>query len=224
MNKKQISFRVLVLVCGILLVLFASCKTESGPPALNQLLRTYMAPRQENWGGDSVTYVYYVDPNRFAAFKAELDEGGEYHQTNTFQEERDWDTGKTFARWAERADGTFELDLCKADNFRIQYTYGKYSSASGQKLKNSLSNYMVPKVENWSEVPVKVYSLDPNRFAAFKAQLDEGGEYHQTSAFEGDRDWETEKYFARWAERADGTFQLDLCKADNSRIEYNYTR
>jgi hypothetical protein len=95
---------------------------------LDELLRKYAGPYPQRWDGESkgVTYVYYLDPLHFEAFKAELDAGGAYTQTESWtNKNRDWDRGKTFARWAVRPDGSFQLDLNKEDNSETGYRYTK---------------------------------------------------------------------------------------------------
>jgi hypothetical protein len=99
------------------------------PPAtlgltLDESLRTYMGSSPQTWDGENVS-VYYLDPLHFEAFKAELDVGDEYAQIDTWNEKRTWEQGKTFARCAIRADGTLQLDLCKADNSVVGYRYKK---------------------------------------------------------------------------------------------------
>jgi hypothetical protein len=92
-----------------------------------ELFRKYMGQEPEFWDGEGkrLTYVYYLDPLRFEAFKAELDGGGEYQQTANWTEKRDWGKGVAFARWAVRPNGEFELRLCKADNSTLGYRYKK---------------------------------------------------------------------------------------------------
>jgi hypothetical protein len=92
-------------------------------PKLDKILRKYMAPQTQTWGAEEVD-VYFLDHSRFNDFKVELDTGGKYHQTNEWNETRDWDTGKAFARWAAR-DDSYELDICNADNSRSGYRYEK---------------------------------------------------------------------------------------------------
>jgi hypothetical protein len=98
---------------------------------LDASLRKYMGPNPQTWSTDGVsdakdTYVYYVAPDHFAAFKAELDEWWvEYYQGDNGTEQRNWDQGKTFVRWAERPDGIFELGLAKSDNSYTWYRYKK---------------------------------------------------------------------------------------------------
>jgi hypothetical protein len=98
---------------------------------LDASLRRYMGPQEQYWGDDDnrdeePTYVYYLDPKRFEEFKDELDALDEYYQDDDWTEDdRDWERGQTFARWAERPDGTFQLQLCKSDNTEIGYRYRK---------------------------------------------------------------------------------------------------
>ena len=94
---------------------------------LDELLRKYAGPYPQRWDGEGkgLTYVYFLDPLRFEEFKAELDAGGEYYQTDSRTSARNWDLGVTFARFAVRPDGRFQLDLCKADNSVIEYGYKK---------------------------------------------------------------------------------------------------
>jgi hypothetical protein len=101
---------------------------------LDEILHKYMGASVETWDDDNaeiwgndedeLTYVYYLNPLHFAEFKAELDASGEYVQTeNWTEDERCWGQGLTFARFAERPDGTVVLDLCKKDNSVVGYRY-----------------------------------------------------------------------------------------------------
>jgi hypothetical protein len=95
---------------------------------LKELLRKYMGPYPQTWEheGEQDTLVYFLDPLYFEEFKAELDAGANYSQVESSTvDNRDWEQGKTFARWAERPAGTFQLDLYKSDNSVIEYQYTK---------------------------------------------------------------------------------------------------
>jgi hypothetical protein len=94
----------------------------------DELLRKYMGPEPQFWdgAGKGPTYIYYIDPLRFEAFKAELDGGGEYQQTDTWTEKnRDYNKGAAYVQWAVRPNGEFELRLYKADNSMLGYRYKK---------------------------------------------------------------------------------------------------
>jgi hypothetical protein len=90
----------------------------------DELLRKYMGPEPQTWGKEEV-YIYYLDPLRFDEFKAELDAGGEYLESDSWTENRDWDEGLSFVQWAVRPNGEFVLRLCNADNSVIGYNYKK---------------------------------------------------------------------------------------------------
>jgi hypothetical protein len=93
---------------------------------LDESLRAYMGPSPQTWGDLGNVSVYYLDPPHFEAFKAELDAGGEYTQTNSWTDKnRDWERGKTFAQWDARPNGEFELRLMKEDNSIVGYRYTK---------------------------------------------------------------------------------------------------
>jgi hypothetical protein len=141
---------------------------------------------------------------------------------------------KTYVRWAERPGGIiFELHHCES-NSGTGYRYVKVAATGRQKLDKLLSKYPGPDTQTWThydddigdEVPDEkdtlVYFLDPERFAAFKDDLDAAGEYFQVDYWPENRDWELGKTFARWVERPDGSFQLQHYKRDNSGIVYKY--
>jgi hypothetical protein len=129
-----------LLVSGLVA---AGCSTDGGKPeeidtgllkkpawSLDELLRKYMGPNLQTWDEGTVN-VYYLDPSRFNAFKAELDAGGEYTQIDEWTEEnRTWDRDRAFARWAVKSEGTSELDLCRADNSQDVYGYEPVSSGN----------------------------------------------------------------------------------------------
>ncbi|GHV93608.1 hypothetical protein AGMMS50268_41110 [Spirochaetia bacterium] len=94
---------------------------------LDELLCKYAGSYPQRWDGEGkgVKYVYFLDSLRFEEFKAELDAGGEYYQTDSWNSTRDWDRGVTFVRFEVRPDGRFQLELCKADNSVIGYGYKK---------------------------------------------------------------------------------------------------
>ncbi|GHU97102.1 hypothetical protein FACS189483_02120 [Spirochaetia bacterium] len=191
-------------------------------PHLVESLRTYMGPQTHTWYDEEVV-VYFLDPLRFEAFKAELDAGGEYVQDSDENYTRDWDRGKTFARWVVRSDGRLQLTLANADNSTFEYSYTKNPQASGLTLDELLRTYMVPDLQTWGDgQEVTVYYLDPLRFEAFKAELDAGDEYIQSGNRDENRDWEMGKTFARFAVFSDGRLELDLCREDNSRSGYSY--
>jgi hypothetical protein len=237
MNKKPVFFGMLAmaLVCGVLAALLAACGNTPLPPTAEELARRYVGAEPQFWGPEDdrdtePTYVYHVDPNRFEQFRTELERSGVLSQVDSWTEtDRGWEKGKTFARFAQRPDYSFRLSLCTADNKEVGYSYEATTGASESDisaLKSSLSKYVVPSVEYWDSEdgpPTYVYFLDPDHFEDFKAELDAGGRYVQDG--EGDSGtgatW-IENDFALWAERPDGTFQLDLYKADNSFIRYNY--
>lgn len=104
------------------------------------------------------------------------------------------------------------------------------STASGKlNLEESIRRYMGPRPENrdidGKKDTVYLYYLDPFRFEDFKAELDAGGEYVESGSWTNDnRDWEREKIFLRGVELPDGSFNLELCKLDNSVVGYNYKK
>jgi hypothetical protein len=228
----------------ILAMALAACSQPSGgggdsgaplpvaPAAtLEEMLRKYMGPKEEKWGDDGSrsTKVYYLDPSRYAAFKAELDAGGEYAQYEDWTDpNRNWERGQTFARFSIRPNGTVQVDLNKADNTETGARYNKTTSASlGPKLQESLRKYAGPREEKWGQYdkPVKVYFLDPLQFEQFKAWLDAGNTYSQTDSFtDNNRDWDRGVTFARWSVLPDGTFSLDLMKQNNSGVGYAYKK
>ncbi|GHV03270.1 hypothetical protein FACS189485_06000 [Spirochaetia bacterium] len=204
---------------------------------LDELLRKYTGPQLQTWGDGAnaeEVSVYFLDPLHFEAFKAELDAEDEYMQFWSRNDIRDWDTGKTYVNFAVRPNGSFELELCKEDNSRSNYRYGKVFQAApvsnpvvlGPQLAESLRKYMGgAQPEKWDDEEVTVYYLDPSRFKAFRAELDALGEYQQTDGWYNDnRDWETGKTFARWAVRSDGRSELALYQADNSEFGSHYTK
>jgi hypothetical protein len=106
------------------------------PPAalgltLDESLRTYMGPNPQTWDNNGVkdekdTLVYFLDSLQFEAFKAEIDAMDEYYEAESWSEnDRDWDRGKTYARWVVRPDGRYELSLIKEDNSVDGYRYEK---------------------------------------------------------------------------------------------------
>jgi hypothetical protein len=196
-----------------------------------------MGPNPQTWGDDDnpeEVDVYFLDYSRFAAFKAELDEGGEYVQNDDDDDdgfERDWDTGKAFARLGKRPDASVLLTLAKADNTTFNYDYTKATGASGDKLDELLRKYMVPQRQTWGDEDnpeeVDVYFLDHSRFADFKAELDAGGSYIEYDAWTEDRDWEMGKAFARLGVMAYGSterLELSRCDEDNSFAGYGYIK
>jgi hypothetical protein len=49
---------------------------------------------------------------------------GEWYTADIWEENnRDWERGKTFARFVVRPDGDFETDICREDNSRTGYMY-----------------------------------------------------------------------------------------------------
>jgi hypothetical protein len=214
-----------------MLILAAGCaSTPKEPPValgltLEESLQRYMGPQEQNWGNKKVN-VYFLDSLRFEEFKAELDAGGEYKEDGSWTEKnRDWSQGETFARWAVWPDGISELDLCKEDNSRAGYRYKKVPQASELKLEESLRKYVVPQEQTWDKgEKVTVYFLDPLHFEEFKVEIDAMDEYYQADSWTYTRDWEKGMTFARWAARADGTFELTLCKKNNSTPSYRYKK
>jgi hypothetical protein len=228
MAKKKLFLGMLVMALALGMVL-TGCPTEAeetDAPTLDELLRTYMGPNEENWGDEGIASVYYLDPDRFAEFKTELEEGEEYVlYDDSSEDERDHDKGMAVARWVKKPDDKFQLEHWKKDNSKIEYMYVKVPSASGQ-LDELLRTYMGPREENWDDDEiVSVYYLDPDRFEKFKAELDAGGEYYQADDWTNDdREWNQGRTFARWVVRPDGSFQLDLEKSDNSETGYWYKK
>jgi hypothetical protein len=188
---------------------------------LEESLVRYAGAQEQMWDTERVP-VYYLDPLRFDAFKAELDAGGEFRQFDQWTGTRDWEQGKTFARWAARPNGVFDLSLCTADNTEAGYRYRKVSRAAGAKLAESLSRYVIPREETWGKETVTVYALDPLQFEEFKVELDAGDALYQAYRNDFNRDWSRGTAFARWAARADGTFELTLGNRDNTTVEYTY--
>lgn len=92
---------------------------------VEELLRTYMAPRPEILE-DELYYNYPLDPARFTEFKAELDAGDEYFVIGNWDNpNREWDLGVNFALWRVLPNGEFELQLNKEDNSSVGYFYEK---------------------------------------------------------------------------------------------------
>jgi hypothetical protein len=211
---------------------------------LDELLRKYMGPQPQTWGeGDDIeeVEVYFLDPRRFDAFKAELDAGGEYQQTLDDDQQpsawewgpRDRNMGKAWVQWTVVSNGSrFQLDHYKADNSVFGYEYEKVPGTSGLKLDELLRKYMGPQPQTWGEgddiEEVEVYFLDPRRFDAFKDELEAGGEYIRYDSENYTRDWDTGKAFARVGVRTntdDGSkIELNLAKADNSTLNYRYIK
>jgi hypothetical protein len=243
-KKKEFVLRKLLFVSlAVLFVSFAGCPIEPAespvtkePPVI-QLLRQYIGPNPQNWGDEDdreeeITYVYYLDTLRFEDFRAELEAGGEYSQyeSRTYKH-RDWDLGRTWAEGCVRPDGSFELHLGRKDNSGAEYRYEKVPGASGSELYKLLRKHMGPEEQHWGdeddreEEATYVYFLAPDHFKDFEGGVLEalGGEYFQADSWEEeDREWEQGKSFARWAERPDGSYELDLCRANNSRSGYWY--
>jgi hypothetical protein len=99
-------------------------KKSSAPlaPKFAEVLRKYIAPKPETWDGEKVD-VYYLDPLLSKKFKAELEAGGEYKQTGSWTEKRDWMKGLSYAQWAVHSNGAFLLELANKDNTQIYYEY-----------------------------------------------------------------------------------------------------
>lgn len=217
---------VMVLTFGFVAAGCASTPAPEGPPVaqgltLEEALGKYAAPEQQDWGGGKIAYVWLLDPQKFDAFKAELDAGGEFSQIDAWEETRDWWQGRLFVRWAQEPDGKYLLQLCKADNSVSAYRYEKKKSST-PKLQESLGKYLVPQEQDWDGETVYVYFLDPLKFDHFKVELDAGNAYYEADSWDYQRDWDQGKTFARWAVRSDGTFELDLGKKDNSTFGYRY--
>jgi hypothetical protein len=229
-NKKQVwGMLALALTFGLVVM---GCPTDGGEPdpwPLEEHLRKYIAPEKQTWGeGDNAEDVslYFLAPDRFEAFKAELEAGGEYSITDdSWNDTRDWDTGMTFVRWAVKPNGRCDLELCKEDNSRVGYTYQEASSGAKPKTEKLLRKYMGPKPEKWGEDGGKityVYSLDPTRFNEFKAELDAGGAYSEAESWTNDDENRSDKTRARWCVRPSGLiFRLDLWN-DNDKHEIGY--
>jgi hypothetical protein len=179
---------MLVMILGLSAFSFVAAGCASAPKVppvalgltVEEALRKYIGPNPQNWGEDKVTYVYYLDPLQFDAFKAELDAGGEYYETGSRTEKnRDWEQGQTLARGAVRADGRFELQLGTEDNSVVGYTYEKLDPkkespvALGPKLEEALHKYMSPQAQTWGDDDgfTYVYFLDPDHFEEFKVEL-----------------------------------------------------
>ncbi|MDR2468250.1 MAG: hypothetical protein LBD22_04730 [Spirochaetaceae bacterium] len=234
MNKKNCSFGMLamVLTFGILLVSLGGCGDNLPPPELDELLHTYVGPDPQEWDGEGegYTFVYYLNPGAFEVFRRDLARIGKYAQDGEWEDTRDWDKGLYFAYWAERPNGSFNLELCKANNDTIGYEYTQKRGtpaedmAAERALKSLLSKYMGPKLEVWEdEVIVSVYSLDYRNFTTFKTLLDKGDEYHQINkSDEGSRNWNTGLNFARWYVEPTGSRWLKQYNADNTATEYTY--
>jgi hypothetical protein len=94
-------------------------------PKLAESLGRYLVPIQQTWDNNEQVNVFFLEPLRFEEFKAELDAMAGYYQTRSWNYNRDWETGKTFARWVERANGNFELTLGNRDNSTVNYNYTK---------------------------------------------------------------------------------------------------
>ncbi|GHU27378.1 hypothetical protein FACS1894164_19470 [Spirochaetia bacterium] len=226
-NKKFFGVMlVMVLAFGLVL---AGCPTDNDDDdefKLDELLREYMSPNPQTWGeGEEAkdVDVYYLDPIRFVAFKAELDAGGEYTEAYDWNEEPG---DRTYAILGVRSDGSFSLKLYKKDNQGSMYGYQKNPGASGLKLDKLLRKYMAPDPQTWDEgdetEEVNVYYLDHLRFDEFKAELDAGGKYVQYNNGTWTRDWDLGKTFAQLAVRPNGKVELTLAKADNSTLAYKY--
>ena len=128
----------------------ATASSAAAESKLAEILGRYIVPDIQNWGNEGNVSVYFIDANRFNAFKAELDNGGEYRQTDSWTENRDWDRGRLFARLAVLPDGRLRLELCRANNSNNAYIYRKLTSgALGPKLQESLGKYMAPSIQDW---------------------------------------------------------------------------
>jgi hypothetical protein len=204
--------------------------------SLDDLLRKYMGANPETFdedGEDVNVNLYFIDPSHFEDFKSELDAGGEYtcYEDDTYP--RTWEQDMAFARWIEYPDdfdwhgqvGARRLDLCKEDNTVVEYRYKKASESSGrQKLDASLRKYMGSCPQIRDEGKVNKYFLDFSRFDAFKSELDAGGKYSQVDSWNDTRDWARGKEFVMLTVRADGNFDLEYCKADDSRSGFKYKK
>ncbi|GHV76951.1 hypothetical protein AGMMS49942_17720 [Spirochaetia bacterium] len=241
--KNKLSFAVfttVVLAIGIVAVGCASAPKESpvalesnGPsitPKLDELLHKYMVvvPSWENMKDGMPDRHYTFDPIHFEDFRSELEEGREFVQIYHWLDGKPGEQGEFYADWWERySDDRFQLILVNGVNPSIRYGYEKVPQASRQRLDQILLKYTTPQEQTWDgegKAPTYVYSLDPARFEAFKAELDAGGEYAQTDTWTEKRDWERDKTFAQWAVRPNGEFDLRLCKADNSVLGYRYEK
>ncbi|GHU76852.1 hypothetical protein FACS189461_4900 [Spirochaetia bacterium] len=243
--KNKSFFAGLLIVVLTIIFMAAGCATKGGSGtqkpevralglSLDESLQRYIGPQQQTWGPDNDRFdvdVYFLDPLRFEEFRAELEAGGEYQQTDSWSNDnRDFDRGKDFARLAVRRDGGFELELYREDNSRSGYRYEKAASnksraAIGPKLDASLRKYIGPNLQDWGGEAVTVYFLDPLHFEEFRVELDAGVEYYQTDSWSDDnRDWDRGKDFARWAVRPDGSTELAFMRKDNSVSGYRYEK
>ncbi|GHU77464.1 hypothetical protein FACS189461_5810 [Spirochaetia bacterium] len=197
-------------------------------PHLEESLRKYTGPQMEKWWDDvEEVAVYYLDPRRFEAFKAELDALGDYQQNGSSHENRDWDQGKTLARLGKIPNDRVLLTLARADNSTFDYEYTKKPEASELKLDELLRKYTGPKPETWGDgadaEDVYVYFLDSSRFDTFKAEVSAGGEYFQGDSWITDnRDWDLGRTFARLVVKPNGKVDLEIGKEDNSFSTYHY--
>jgi hypothetical protein len=224
-NRKCVSGVLAVtLIFGVAAAVGAA---EPKPPQLNpkvvELLSKYAGSDYATWGKENVR-VYYIDPLRFDEFKTQIDALGKY-QTGSRTFNRDWEQGKTFARWCARTNGSFQLELCKANNATAEYQYKKFPKAQGVKADELLRKYMAPFLTKWSgEDNTEVYFIDPFRFDAFKAELDALGEYVQKGNWNED-DYEKGKSRATWAVFPnDFECELQLQKGNSPPSTYWYEK
>jgi hypothetical protein len=231
MNKKNCSFGMLamVLTFGILLVSLGGCGDNLPPPELDELLHTYAGSEPQKWDGESAgyTYVHFLNPGAFAVFKRDLERIGKYTLVEEWEDTRDWDKGLYFARWAERPDGSFILELSKANNENIGYAYVQKPGtpaeniAAERELQYLLSKYMGPKLEVWDDEGIaSVYPLDYSKFTTFKTLLDKGDEYRQINEGSDVRDQGTAD-FAKWYKQPDYSFRLERYTAVGTKTD-NY--
>jgi hypothetical protein len=231
MTNKKMWWGMLVGLLALGLIV-AGCPTDNGEPdpwPLEEHLRKYMGPSLQTWDDDEDVPVYFLDSDRFDAFKAELDKVGEYSQADEWTEDdRDWDRDRALARWAVKPDGA-ELTLCRTDNSLEGYWYEPVSTGAKPKTEELLRKYMGPNPETWSEDGGKityVYYLDPDRFDEFKAELDAGGAYAEGEGYTRMDQDRSENTRARWCVRPSGRlFRLDLWDNDTKQeTEYRYVK
>jgi hypothetical protein len=224
-NRKCVSGVLAVtLIFGVAAAVGAA---EPKPPQLNpkvvELLSKYAGSDYATWGKENVR-VYYIDPLRFDEFKTQIDALGKY-QTGSRTFNRDWEQGKTFARWCARTNGSFQLELCKANNATAEYQYKKFPKAQGVKADELRKKYAAPTIGTWENPPdTVIFSIDPLRFDEFKAELDAAGEYSQVYNEDWDnRDWDRGKASALWIIFTDG-YELRLMRKDNTVAMYEYKK
>jgi hypothetical protein len=231
MAKKKIfvGMLVVVLAFGMSAV---SCGGDDDDDkwSPDELLRKYIGSEPQTWDDNVVVQVYFLDPSKFDACKAEIDALDGLSVVDEDEETRDWDIGISMVRWAVNTDGeegNFQLARMKNDNSTFFYAYKTTlpDNAEPAALKGILGKYMGAVQQIWDDdEKVYVYYFDPSSFEDFRAELEATGKVSQTDYWTYTRDWDMGKEFARWAVRADGSLQLELCEASNSSIVYMYKK